>query len=254
MIDTWTFDLLPVLARGYLDARFITIERDPRAIVSSMLGYLPVDPSQVGHILSVVRHWRREGVLQRQFERMADIDGRLLRIRYEDLVTDTRRVVAEVSAFLGIEFAESMLDLDEFVDLPTGRKWSGNSTFDESLDKISTVPVERWRSKLPDDARTMVEYAAGADMRLRGYTPIGPGRNDAATSLAFIIRDGNRSCGWRCDSGDPLVEFGLETTRRELLELDIADIDPELVRRCYLDPEYFTELQRGTRDFSGIAT
>ena len=246
MIDTWVIDLLPALARAYPQARFIVIERDPRAIVNSILGYLPIDPGQVGHILSLVRHWRKEGALLQRFSEMPEIGGRLFRVRYEDMVAYPAETVPRICDFLDIDFRSTMLDLDGAVDLPTGKKWEGNSTFDASLDSISTAPAERWREKLPADAIALVEFAAGIDMRARGYEPTRPLdlRKGCPQALAFLIRDGERPCSWRCDSGEPLREYGLESARRGFLEFEQEALDADAVRRSFLYPEYFDALRR----------
>jgi len=245
MIDTWVIDLLPALARAYPTARFIVVERDPRAIVNSMLGYLPIDPGQVGHTLSVLRHWRKEGALLGRFAAMSDIGDRLFLVRYEDLVADPAATTSQLCGFLSIEFRADMVDLDGAIDLPTGRKWKGNSTFDVSLDNISTAPTERWRDKLPRDAIAAVEFAAGIDMLARGYEPTEPlellrGNPEA---LTFLVKDSQRSCSWRCDSGDPLREYGLETARRGFLEFNLAELDNDAVRCSFLYPEYFNALK-----------
>lgn len=244
MIDTWVIDLLPALARGYPEARFVVIERDPRAIANSMLGYLPVDSGQVGHILSVVRHWRKEGALLQSFEAKPELGERLFRVRYETMATAPVEIVPELCDFLGIEYQPSMLALDEAVDIPTGRVWEGNSTFDPHLDSISTAPVERWRETLAEDAKALVEFAAGADMSARGYRADRRDKSGReADALAFLIRDHERPCSWRCDSEDPLVDFGLESARRDMLAFSRDDVDEDTVRRCFLYPEYFRALR-----------
>jgi hypothetical protein len=246
MIDTWVIDLLPALARAYPTARFIVIERDPRGIVNSILGYLSIDPEQAGHILSVVRHWRKAGALLQHFAAMPEIGNRLFQVRYEDMVAEPARTTQLLCDFLDIEFRPDMIDLDSAIDLPTGRKWEGNSTFDASLDNISTAPAERWRSKLPRDAIALVEFAAGIDMLARGYEPINEldlqrGNPEA---LAFLVKDGERPCSWRCDSGDPLREYGLESARRNFLEFELAELDEDTIRRSFLYPDYFKSLKQ----------
>ena len=243
MIDTWVIDLLPALARSYPEARFIVIERDPRAIANSMLGYLDVDPRQVGHILSVIRHWRKEGALLQAFQSLPELNGRLHRTRYEALATTPAEVMEPICEFLDIELLPAMLDLGASVDIPTGRKWTGNSTFDPALDKISAVPVERWRETLPRGARALVEFAAGPDMRLRGYHIEGnEGPRQNADALRFLLKDDRRPVSWRCDSEDPLVDYALEALRRDMLRF-AGSVDEECVRRSFLYAEYFESLR-----------
>lgn len=246
MLDTWVIDLMPTLARSYPNAKFIAIERDPRAIANSMLGYVNVDPSQVGHILSVARHWRKQAAVLRKFAQMPEIGPRLLVVRYENLVRDPQSEIRRACAFLGLSFEPSMLEFDQFIDIPTGRKWGGNSTFDSALGAISTAPLDRWQKTLPAGALKLIEYAVGPDLDLLGYKRVMP---DAAAGawdaeiLDFLVADGSRVCGWRCDSGDPLLDLAWERLRRDLLRQRSAAVAAEACERCFLYPAYFEALR-----------
>lgn len=247
MIDTWVMDLMPAVARAYPNAKFIAIERDPRAIVNSILGFMKVDPTQVGHVLSVVRHWRKEGAVLQKFAADPAIGPRLLRVHYEDMVADASACVRRACAFLDIDFRPEMVAFDEFVDAPTGRKWSGNSTFDSTLGDISKTPADRWRKTLPRGARDLVEFAAGRDMKMRGYADLAVPENAAAlaaSALSFMVEDGDRIGGWRCDSGDALAEFAWETLRAEFLAADAGGLADAHAQRCFLYRPYFDALRK----------
>ena len=73
------------LARAFPDARIIVIERDPRAILASLAAMAERDVTQAAHVVSYLRHWRKNVVLARRFERDPALEGRLLRLAYEEL-------------------------------------------------------------------------------------------------------------------------------------------------------------------------
>ncbi len=251
MIDTWIIDSFPALARAYPEARFVVVERDLRAIVTSILGYLTIDPGQVGHVLSVVRHWRKEGALLKRFGADPDFAGRLRVVRYEALVGEPEQTVRDLCSFLGIDFEGSMVHVSDIVDPTTGKRWQGNSTFDAELAEISTAPADRWRQLLDSEALAMIEFAAGTDMLLRGYEPIleEDWLAQATEPLSFLIRDGLRECSWRSDFGNPQEDYGYEAYRRALLGFDIDTdlLNPADIRRAFLFDDYYHMLLSARR-------
>mgnify|MGYP001269745527 CR=1 FL=1 len=243
--DLWIVDLFPALARGFPAAKFILVLRDPRAIAASILGMMSIDPEQCAHTLSVLRHWRKAAACGFAFQSDPLFDGRFMILRYEDLIAEPDRHAGEISAFLGLDFDRKMADSSAYTDHATGRPWLANSTFDEPLDGISTLPAERWREKLSAQAVKSVEFACAADMRSAGYKPMFADADLAADPeiMEFLVADGERYCSWRCDSGDARKEFGFEAERRTAVLSPQGRMAPEEIRRAFLFEEYYEKLR-----------
>jgi hypothetical protein len=209
---------------------------------------MDTDPSQVGHVLSIVRQWRKFAALACEFGRQPLFAGRLLLVRYEDEVRDPERFARRLCAFLDLPFRSSMIDFTRFGDPGGTDLWQGNSAFEPGLQRIEPAVAERWRRTLAPSALAAVEFCCGLDMVAAGYEPENsPDRLAVDTRpLEFLIADGERSCAWRTDSGDPEIEYGREAFRRLLVRL-AGDVDERSIRRAFLSPAYFDLLRGGGR-------
>ena len=219
LIDTWIIDLLPALARTYPDARFLVVLRDPRAVVASNLKFLDTTPEQVGHVLSIVRQWRKYAALSHQFQRDPLFAGRFCAVRYEDQVLDPERFARMLCEFLNLSYCPTMIDLRQYADAASEAQWQGNSAYVSALDHIDPNIATRWRQSLSTDALAAVEFCCGPDMEVCGYPTVDSFEQLSADPrvLPFLIKDGNRDCAWRTDTGDAEVDYQREVWRRSLL-------------------------------------
>lgn len=162
---------LEVLARAFPDAEYIALVRDPRANISSMIeGWRHADrfgkPGLQDRVrrnpLTTVQHWSYpappgwERQLHRPIEEICAWSwqqhveaivrfteagsARVLTIRYEDLVGDTRRTIAEIAERAALRFPEAgAAALDHAplsrttVSTPDPEKWRRNQ---ERIDRI----------------------------------------------------------------------------------------------------------------------
>jgi hypothetical protein len=253
LIDTWTIDLLPALARAYPEARFVVVIRDPRSVVASTLKFLDSEPDQVGNVLSIVRQWRKYVTLSHQFQNQDLLADRFVLVRYEDEVTNPERFARGLCDKLELRYRPSMIEFSRYEDQARDRQWTGNSAFESRFTRIDPSPAQRWRSALEPDALAAIEYCCAADMALCGY--------DAAHSVgdldgddrvrAFLVRDGARACAWRTDSGDADADYSLETSRRRLLRhFDSARAAD--IQSAFLSPDYFDLIRSGRRLFPSL--
>lgn len=88
-----------------------------------------------------------------------------LLLRYEDLVQDTEKVIAEIVRFLGIED-------DPILRRPTraGGLWMGNSMFGDSFERISAKPAGRYRDYLQADEIETLETLLKPEMQNLAYS------------------------------------------------------------------------------------
>ncbi|MBL8806871.1 MAG: sulfotransferase [Rhodospirillales bacterium] len=245
--DLWIADLFPALAHGYPDARFLLIIRDPRDVVASALGFLSIDPSQVGHVLSMLRHWRKVVALAIHYSAHSDFAGRFAAVRYEDVVRQPEVEMHRICALLGVEWDPATISVADFKDYNSGGSWRGNSTFEPALDRISRSPVGRWRGKVAPPVVALVELVCGAEMRACGYVTEAPTVHEADI-LDFLRVDGSRTVSWRSDTGTPEANIALERARKAAID-GSASVD---IPSNFLFPQAYERLRHGMPLF-GVA-
>lgn len=240
--DAWTIEFFRPQARAYPDAKFITIVRDPRAVLNSMLGIVRIDPTQVGQVLSYLRHWRKMIAFHHAFEADPLFAGRLFMVRHEDVVHKPERTCRGLCEFLDVPFQERMLDTNAYLDYSTGDVWKGNSSFETETRGISAERAERWKTMLADEIVAVAELMCGPEMESCGYELRDPGLGLAGPTswpqpaiLEYLFRAAGEYTNWRTDLGDLQQDFGYELFRRALLTLENRDhVDTNVLRRSYL--------------------
>jgi len=248
--DAWTIEYFTPFAKAYPNAKFLTIVRDPRAVVNSMLGVVRIDPSQVGQVLSYLRHWRKMVAFHHAFEANELFRGRLHLVRHEDVVHDPEQTCQRLCEYLEIEFDARMLDTNNYIDHATGEVWKGNSSFEQTTSGISAHRAERWRTMLAPEIVAVTELMCGPEMEACGFELFDPslGANGPATwpsadVLAYLLRADGEYVNWRTDLGDLQQDFGYELFRRSLLTLPGREgVDAALLRRSFLFEASFDRL------------
>ena len=241
--DLWIIDFVEPLARAFPTARFIVMQRDPRAIVASMLAFAQTDPSQGADVLSYARHWRKQVAFLERFRQDAVLRDRVLVVSHEALVTEPQRVSLEMCRFLDVPFEPGMLDPNQYWDYSTGHVWRGNSSFEQALKGFQPELRHRWRSELPHDARALVELACGPDLPLAGYQADGVDEMTSAAAALRVLTSRATEPSWRSDLEDPQLDLGFELFRRVLLRARDLAADPAVVRRSYLFEAAFRAAQ-----------
>ncbi len=231
--EVWVLDFLPALARAFPAAKFIAIERDPRAVIASLATLSERDPSQHAHPISYLRHWRKGVVLARRFAQDPVLADRFHRVGYEDFVLRPATVAQQLVDFLAVRLEPGLLTPNESRD---GRAaWHGNSSYRSGVNGISKDSLARWRDSLPDVAIRAAEFFCGPEMGLTGYRPVGGDSGALTDSITNYVERAHAAPGsWRSDCGDPAVEIGFELLRRELFHRREASTETNLVRRCFL--------------------
>src|SRR5579883_373760 len=247
--ELWTVDFLPALARWFPTARFLVLERDPRAVIASLAAMATRDPTQKAHAVSYARHWRKAVALTRRFAGERDLAPRLMRVGYETLIAESQPTLDAICRFIGVDFDTAMLRIGEAVDRTNGRSWRGNSSFASETSGIDQAAANRWRTTLPESARVGAEFLCAPEMRLAGYAPMAPSPGELTRSVIAWIAAENRDPGsWRSDSGDLAAELGFELLRHNLLLASDPEAPIDLVRRCFL----FEATYHALRDAAGL--
>ncbi len=243
--EVWVCPFLPALARSYPQARFLVIQRDPRGVAASLLGLARRDPSQMAHLVSYLRHWRLQAALLTRFQEEPLLAGRLLMVRYEDLVRQPRALAQELCSFLELEPDPGLADASRWRG-GDGQVWTGNPASGEPLYRVAPEMAQGWRASLAPETLKLVELVCWPDMELFGYQPLSgdPASlpRDPQVALTYARQEQGRF-SWRSDQGQPVLELGAELTRRLLLELPTEALTSSLVEAAFLFPEIHASLR-----------
>lgn len=233
--EVWVLEFLPMLARLFPDAHFLALERDPRAIVASLLAMAAKDPTQAAHAPSYLRHWRKQVALTHRFEHDPLLAGRFRKLSFERLATEPEEQARMLCNDLGLEFTPEMLRL-------SADGWQGNSSFDHGGRDIHAETVDRWRQMLPPPMVQTADYLCGPEMRLTPYQPADT--PDPAAVLTALREAGGNAGSWRSDSGDLLHDFGGEMVRQWLCSTNEFAGD-DFIRKCFLFRDTLDAIKTG---------
>ena len=131
-----------LLARSY-DVRGVFLIRDPRAHLASKLVRNPT--------LDLGRFCQRQNRYWQEIDLFMKNCGPALRVRFEDLVTDTQTCMREICGFAGIEFSPAVLEYTQ-----SGEPSHSNSSFSASFG-IDYSVLTRYRDSLPAETIAYLE-------------------------------------------------------------------------------------------------
>lgn len=169
------------LATIWPDARFVVLVRDGRDVALSVMK-VPFGPN---NIWAAARSWAQAIRLgQDAAERYP---GRVLTVRYEDLVERPEDEVRRVCDFLELAYTPEMLAIEE-----TDRSkvvedqaawfasvWAG----------INTDAVGKWRGEMSAEEEALFESVAGAELAALGYETRGEGAEAGLRAPAYAAHD-----------------------------------------------------------------
>ncbi len=173
--DKTAFNILVFeqLAKLFPDARFIHLVRDGRDLAASLLERQWRAPSgllfdQCASVSGAMRYWASIVARGLALEAHASFHARVLRVRYEDVVSDPESALHQLCGFLGEAFDPSMLLGTEHAGDLAGLELE---TADRLRRPIGGAAVGRWRRDLaPEDAESA--YKAHRSLfEALGYQP-----------------------------------------------------------------------------------
>lgn len=245
--DNWVIEFLPLLARAFPDARCCILIRDPRAAMASSMKLRDNDPTKAAKVplmYSFAHHWRKHAAFAWMLQRSPELAGRLIVIRYEDLVAHPEAELARLCAFLGNAYDPIMLDTTRFRPLRSGA-WQGHSNFQVPDVGIYTESVAAWRSYLSRGTVEWIEFICDPEMRLFGYAPeVYAGGMPTPAIMEFFLADDARAIGWRNAHARWDIELARELMRKHSLSLSSERISEEAIRESFLFPDLYEALKR----------
>jgi hypothetical protein len=185
---------LELLERVFPGAQYVHIVRDGRDAALSFLAMRRrprFNWSRPRGVAGFACAWRLEVTRARRFGQTL-APGRYYELRYEDLVAEPSRRLAEVCAFLGLELEPAMLDYHRHVD-------PARLQDHPRLAEPPTPGTRRWRDEMrpPDVAR--FEAIAGDLLQELGYERAGSCASRFARARAALDRAAfaARAGSWR---------------------------------------------------------
>jgi hypothetical protein len=166
-----------VIRRLFPDAQIVTITRDGRDCVASLLEM----PWHRDGIHKAISAWARAVDGARRAERLLG-PGSYFPLRYESLVQDPETELRRLCAFLGEDFDSAMTRPDEVaaVAVPERKKWHVRTHAAVGDDRVGT-----WRDRLEPWQIALCEDALGDRLAAQGYALSGIGTAPPAQRVRY---------------------------------------------------------------------
>lgn len=185
------------LFEAYPGVKVIHMIRDPRDRYEASLALWPHGRGRAG---GATARWRYSiGLAERNLDRYP---GRYRIVRFEDMVTEPKRILREVCGFLGETFLPEMLGMPaapKHRDLLTaGADEGGVGT------PVSDEFIGGFRGKVPPEEIAFIQLHAGREMRAHGYAtqPSGLSKADWVRFATVVWPDRfARMVAWRTIEG-----------------------------------------------------
>lgn len=167
--------LLDELGAVWPQARFVVLVRDGRDVALSVIGV----PFGANNVWAAARWWAAGIRLGLEAERR--LPGRVLRLRYEDLVEHPAEEVRRVCDFLGLRYDDELLAIERTERSKVLEDQAG--WFTNVWTGINTSAVGKWRRELSPRAQRLFAAVAGSELEELGYEPGPAGRMPASAPL-----------------------------------------------------------------------
>jgi hypothetical protein len=150
---------LEALKQFLPDTRFIIITRDARAVVRS---YIENAWGLGTNCYTGALRWRRELELQLAFEK--SVPSSVLRLRYEDLITDQQRCLQQICEFIDIPFDESMMNYASKKAFVSKNRQSVNT-----FKAPDSAMIDKWKQGLTEHQIKIINTVCGSVLSQAGY-------------------------------------------------------------------------------------
>jgi hypothetical protein len=244
--EVWIDEFIPALAAAFPQMKFIEIVRDPRAVCASKNVKAEKYPW-----LFLCRQWRKlAAIAWSHTKQWKSLTGRVLLVRYEDLVREPEKQIRRMTDFLALPFAPEMLDSRNYIG-GDGEQWIQNSSFDSQTGAVNDSSLEKWRNVLREEEIGFIESICGPEMHLLGYEPVVSTAADGVVSLSTAPCVPEKDlAGWirkqyPSSLADTVPELAKEQLRADLLSLPAAErvkIDSGLIESAFLGSAVFEAL------------
>ena len=153
---------LDLIEHFFPGSRYIHVIRDPRAVAASLIR----SPAHVSTSRHAALRWRVDVMAGLSFERC--YPDRLMRIRYEELVTAFPQTIQKICRFIGVEVEAEMLRAHQFREELYSRQYY-RSMHRNLRGGIRMDRIDSWREELTPREVATVEFLCGELMEYLGY-------------------------------------------------------------------------------------
>jgi hypothetical protein len=170
------------IKRQIPNALFIHVVRDGRDVALALHteGYIRPFPWDRRHRLLVsALHWQWK--VQRGRRSASELGDDYTELRFEDLVLEPQRTLAQVGNFIGLS-----LDYKRIQSSPYGVVSAPNTSFPAELHSGSFEPVGRWKKKLSADEVRQLESLIGDTLEELEYPLSCPSRPKNSLRLSTL--------------------------------------------------------------------
>jgi len=160
-----------LLAEIFPNARFLHVVRDGRDVACSLVRMDWGDPitkrkvAYVENIANAARYWRDVVTEVRRQARSPVLAGRVLEVRYEDLVLHTEATLRRILQFLDEPWDASILSY-----YTRDRSWEpAEASTAQAQQPVTARSIGRWRNDMSLADRASFQMQAGKLLRQLGY-------------------------------------------------------------------------------------
>ena len=243
-LDNWVIEFFPLLAKYYNNAHFIVIFRDVRGAIASMFSRADKN-FKAPSTISFLRCWRKQVAFSAMMSESNLFNKRISFIKYENLVSDPEKEIAQLCSDLNIKYSSDMIDTKNFVGLGTNiKQWVPNSGYvDVPRTGIFNGSIERWRETLDETMISFIEFIAGPELKYLGYDLVNRDNYSKPKKRFYniILEENNNSLGWRTDNNDAALDFSFEILRHFCLANNLDDLN--IIKRFFLFPKIYNDLK-----------
>jgi len=166
--ETSTEMYVPWLLADRPEWKFLHLVRDPRdnyaALSAGQQAYYEKlgDDALSTQTSTIIRY--KLGIQSLCWNKKHFGEQRYRVLRFEDLVNDPTKTMQEISAWLGISWAESLV-----VPTRNGEPFLGNSHDGKKFSGVSAENVGKWKERISPEAAGVLEHVLGEEMKMNGY-------------------------------------------------------------------------------------
>lgn len=251
--DNWAVEFFTPVAKTFPDSKFIILIRDVRACIASHVRLVEAeainplyqyekDLSMIALTMSFARCWRKQIAFAKHYQSLEMFKDRLLVATYEQLVSNPEEIARRFCDLLDVNYIPEMINTGCFIS-PDGGPWLPNTNHGNVPRKgIYSNTVNRWKSTLPPDVISLIEFICGPELEMMGYQLENTNFRKFPNEAFNVHAKDHINCqGWRTDNKNPEMDFGYELLRRSSLKGNTTNT--ELIKKCFLFPELYKLLK-----------
>lgn len=168
---------IPESMDHFTDAKFLHLLRDPRAVFHSQKH--SIDPftgkPYSTSTLKTAMDWRKAAGL-------SEYHGKIMELRYEDLIASPEKTIQNVLTFLDLKQAKKALGGETFIDRMEVRD---KQLHQEITQAPNSQKNETWKQNLTPSEIEIIDSYLSDTMQLKGYSPFSP---DSARTITLSLK------------------------------------------------------------------